>query len=244
MKKTSGGGEPRLGFTLAEVLITLGIIGVVAAMTMPVLTANINDKVLENQNKKAQSVFANGIKMLMAKEDVTNLKDTEFFGCGSNKACIAQHIKQVFQVVEENSDTLLSTKYQFTDETKEVWNNSKFAYTFVTPDGIVFGILKNEDNSPSVNVIVDINGIKRPNKGGQDLCKYSVSAFGILSDNCSEMTEFDTEVCSINNLAACKTEAECRALSTDDGSGSSYQIGIWNYSNNTCSIGHSGGVGQ
>ena len=172
-------------------------------MTMPVLTANINDKVLENQNKKAQSVFANGIKMLMAKEDVTNLKDTEFFGCGSNKACIAQHIKQVFQVVEENSDTLLSTKYQFTDETKEVWNNSKFAYTFVTPDGIVF------------------NGIKRPNKGGQDLCKYSVSAFGILSDNCSEMTEFDTEVCSINNLAACKTEAECRALSTDDGSGSS-----------------------
>lgn len=29
------------GFTLAEVLITLGIIGVVAALTMPVITENV-----------------------------------------------------------------------------------------------------------------------------------------------------------------------------------------------------------
>lgn len=32
------------GFTLAEVLITLGIIGIVAAMTIPSLMTNINDK--------------------------------------------------------------------------------------------------------------------------------------------------------------------------------------------------------
>ena len=30
----------KAAFTLAEVLITLGVIGIVAAMTMPVLTAN------------------------------------------------------------------------------------------------------------------------------------------------------------------------------------------------------------
>ena len=34
-------------FTLAEVLITLGIIGVVAAMTMPVLISNHNKSVVE-----------------------------------------------------------------------------------------------------------------------------------------------------------------------------------------------------
>lgn len=34
----------RFGFTLAEVLITLGIIGVVAAITMPVLIANHRKK--------------------------------------------------------------------------------------------------------------------------------------------------------------------------------------------------------
>ncbi len=37
-----------LGFTLAEVLITLGIIGVVAAMTIPTLLANINGQKYRN----------------------------------------------------------------------------------------------------------------------------------------------------------------------------------------------------
>ncbi len=36
---------PKAAFTLAEVLITLGIIGVVAAITMPVLLSNVNSKV-------------------------------------------------------------------------------------------------------------------------------------------------------------------------------------------------------
>ena len=34
----------RKGFMLAEVLITLGIIGVVAAITIPILISNIQDK--------------------------------------------------------------------------------------------------------------------------------------------------------------------------------------------------------
>ena len=42
-------------FTLAEVLITLGIIGIVAAMTMPVLIAKYRSKVLETQFKKRYS---------------------------------------------------------------------------------------------------------------------------------------------------------------------------------------------
>ena len=42
-------------FTLAEVLITLGIIGVVAAMTMPNLIASHQKKVLETSFKKSYS---------------------------------------------------------------------------------------------------------------------------------------------------------------------------------------------
>lgn len=45
-------------FTLAEVLVTLGIIGVVAAMTMPTLIGNTKPKELEAQFKKAHSMLS------------------------------------------------------------------------------------------------------------------------------------------------------------------------------------------
>ena len=48
----------RAAFTLAEVLITLGIIGIVAAMTIPTLIANYKDKALESQFKKSYSLFS------------------------------------------------------------------------------------------------------------------------------------------------------------------------------------------
>ena len=45
-------------FTLAEILITLGIIGVVAAMTLPVITQKIEKVVLKNQIKKSYSYLS------------------------------------------------------------------------------------------------------------------------------------------------------------------------------------------
>jgi prepilin-type N-terminal cleavage/methylation domain-containing protein len=56
-----GGGRPPLssgqGFTLAEVLITLGIIGVVAALTMPALISNHRKNVTLTKLKKVYSVM-------------------------------------------------------------------------------------------------------------------------------------------------------------------------------------------
>ena len=49
-------------FTLAEVLITLGIIGVVAAMTLPVLIQKHQKRVLEKQFIKAYSLISQAAK--------------------------------------------------------------------------------------------------------------------------------------------------------------------------------------
>lgn len=57
------------GFTLAEVLITLGIIGVVAAMTMPSLIANYNGKKYRTAFKKTVSVLSQAAAMNKANED-------------------------------------------------------------------------------------------------------------------------------------------------------------------------------
>ena len=50
------------GFTLAEVLITLGIIGVVASMTMPVLVGNYKKKAAVSQLKKVYSLLLQSIE--------------------------------------------------------------------------------------------------------------------------------------------------------------------------------------
>ena len=51
--KSSKKSKKLVAFTLAEVLITLAIVGVVAAITVPTLVANYQQKALNNQFKKS-----------------------------------------------------------------------------------------------------------------------------------------------------------------------------------------------
>ena len=57
------------GFTLAEVLTTLMVIGVVAAMTIPTLMNSTNDQQLKVAYKKALSVLGQGVQLMTAKEE-------------------------------------------------------------------------------------------------------------------------------------------------------------------------------
>ena len=52
-----------LGFTLAEVLITLGIIGVVAAMVLPTLIQQYHNVKVESQLKKIHAVMNQAIRL-------------------------------------------------------------------------------------------------------------------------------------------------------------------------------------
>ena len=58
----------RAGFTLAEVLTTLMVIGVVAAMTIPTLMNSTDDQQKKVAFKKAMSVLGQGAQLLVAKE--------------------------------------------------------------------------------------------------------------------------------------------------------------------------------
>ncbi len=54
------------GFTLAEVLITLGIVSVVAALTIPAMIAKYNEMVMVNKLKRTYSELANAIELRKA----------------------------------------------------------------------------------------------------------------------------------------------------------------------------------
>ena len=66
LKRVQGDLIKNCAFTLAEVLITLGIIGVVAAMTIPTLMANVKAHQYSVKFKKTVSTLSNAAKMSQA----------------------------------------------------------------------------------------------------------------------------------------------------------------------------------
>ena len=66
-------------FTLAEVLITLGIIGVVAALTLPSLIQNYQKQVWVNQLKKSYSTISQGFYKIMSDNSVDYIFDADIF---------------------------------------------------------------------------------------------------------------------------------------------------------------------
>ncbi len=76
--------QRRAAFTLAEVLITLGIIGVVAAMTIPALMTKYQHKVRETEFKKAYSALQHALysidpDYISAWTSNAGDRDTEFY---------------------------------------------------------------------------------------------------------------------------------------------------------------------
>ena len=76
-------------FTIAEVLITLGIIGVVAAMTLPALITRNQNKALEASLKKNYSIILQAFDMYQA-DNGYRLKasDVNTIGCKTLKCVL------------------------------------------------------------------------------------------------------------------------------------------------------------
>ena len=64
------------GFTLAEVLITLGVIGVVAALTLPNLLQNHQKKVFVTQLQRTVNLVSNSATALMGDNNAASLADS------------------------------------------------------------------------------------------------------------------------------------------------------------------------
>ena len=72
-------------FTLAEVLIAITILGVIAAISMPAIMTNIDKNTWANGLKINMSVLNNGFKQMMAQECVEDLRDTSLWAKNVSK---------------------------------------------------------------------------------------------------------------------------------------------------------------
>ncbi len=225
--------EKQAAFTLAEVLITLGIIGIVAAMTLPTVLSNVQNKVLESEAKKAANIVANGYKLMMAHDEIFNIKDMPMWQCGDTD-CISNAHREVFNIVNDREsvlENLKNVKY-YNSKKQEIpfsWEREP-AYAFITTDGFAYGVLQ-PDNWNEVNsfdIIADVNANNNPNRVAKDLHKYRFSGEGgQLFDVTDELEQLSE--CSIDNPEGCTTREECFSLPTGVGVCSQWK-------NNKCSI--------
>ena len=140
-------------FTLAEVLITLGIIGVVAAMTMPALIANTKKSEISAKLKKFNTTMAQCV--LLSEQD--NGPAEEWSNPGEYDTFdLDKFFKTYLAPYIKYSSAGLKTEY-----------GSKRYYVYLLDGGYFYFVKGN-----CVDIVYDVNGSKKPNAHGRDIFRF------------------------------------------------------------------------
>ena len=208
------------GFTLAEVLITLGIIGVVAAMTMPTLIQNQQKRSLEVATQKFYSMMSQAVKQYMADYGVDDLRHTPLasdnygddYASPEAISSIRDFMTKYLKVVKEcdhDANDCFAPEYKG-------WNGSKTDSNFTTDvnydeyrdyvfaDGSVIRIGYDDTEYP-INLYIDINGKKGPNRIGYDLWSMDIFYDGTIDESML------TPECKKDNECYANSPSEMRA---------------------------------
>lgn len=168
-------GCRRSAFTLAEVLITLGIIGVVAAMTIPTLIQNHQKNLAVSQFKKVYSLLQNAETAAIVDYDTPNTWDYSL-------DVVSFFERYYFPYL------IIDKKFSLKDANYTVKNLSGAQLgTFILPintharnvygltNGTMIAISK---NNQYLFVTVDANGKKGPNVYGKDIWDFELYWLG------------------------------------------------------------------
>ena len=182
---------------MAEVLITLGIIGIVAAMTLPSLIGKWQKKVTVTRLKRTYTVLAQAVQRSIADYgDPLNWDLGDFYNSEYTQANVKDMLEKftstymvpyLAKVKKIEYGTLEDLGYKSVkipnDESNRYLNTK--GQVLVLNDGTVLQIRSATGNSGtdedrddrivSIYIITDINGFKGPNVIGKDFFTFQIS---------------------------------------------------------------------
>lgn len=178
-------------FTLAEVLITLGIIGIVSAMTIPTLQSNIQNRQFKTGAKKTEATLNQALLMMKANDDLMGYRTTKDFLAKFqkymkvSKLCENPNLKGCFadEIKSDNEILNLSEMTNSASLGHENWDSDVEGFTAV--NGTNFLVAYNpschsDDYKNCAAFAYDMNGIDNKNvfageNGESDLGVYNGS---------------------------------------------------------------------
>ena len=181
--------KKKIAFTLAEVLITLGIIGIVAAMTIPTLISNYQKKQRLVQLKNSFSVVSNAIRLSEVDNGPMSIWPT---GAEMDvNAYWVKYLKPYFA-----NPILCATKSDcgYDDSFDTIkwgcgaqWNimTSDARLLFKLKDGTIVFLPRNSyeaDGTPIYvsSLYIDVNGASPPNECAKDVFVFKKTEKGIM----------------------------------------------------------------
>ena len=165
----------KFAFTLAEVLITLGIIGVVASLTIPALIANYRNMVLENQFKKSYSILSQAL--ISTKEELgENLHQNYNLeppgGAIEFRETYFKYLMKLSPGGYSQANNLGRDWKSFSGvKESTLLGLGAIPGYLLLADGTYITV---EKNNSRLNILVDINGRKKPNRTGYDVFLFVV----------------------------------------------------------------------
>ncbi len=178
----------RFGFTLAEVLITLGIIGVISALTLPSLLNDTQGAQVGPRLGKAVSMFEQANQALLEENNVDSLSDGGFYTSDGDTNGIRAYATELSNHLKITQ--YRGTNYSIADDSRignsPINNNGR---SWITKDGTIYHIafwgFRPAGNVAPHNrmigvVVIDINGNASPNLPGTDVFAFSLRNDGSL----------------------------------------------------------------
>ncbi len=159
-------------FTLAEVLITLSIIGVVAALTIPAIVRNYQKQQTVVQLKKVYSALANTTNLAIA--DNGPVTEWEIGEDSAGQAAVDFANRYLIPYLKVSKNCGIETtdacifNYSYLNSNTQSSLNQAWA-RFYLNDGAIIGVKVRNNSAKYVVLYVDINGRRKPNKLGKDI---------------------------------------------------------------------------
>lgn len=173
-------GFRKKGFSLAEVLITIGIIGMIATMTYQTLSTSIKDKKTTARLKKTYSSLQQAILKAVAENGPIDSWGISMEpGFGGEKILlkyIGKHLNTI-KICENGTGCYPNRTYKNIDGSNYVnWNVLSDRSAVILADGtmVMFNTSSAKNYSDFGQIYVDINGAQPPNQVGLDFFYFYI----------------------------------------------------------------------